>query len=112
MTQPAFGPPASAPPAQPLIAGKSSFPPLVYQARHEKHFGGSCSGQLTLNASGLTFRCSDDPEGSLQVALNEIGAVDENGVQLLSGKKYHFSITGMNKSAEQALFSNWLHQVR
>jgi len=109
---PVLAPPAGASPALPMIPAKSSFAPLVYQARHDKHFGGSCSGQLTLNAAGLTFRCPDDPEGSLQVALNEIGAVDENGVQLLSGKKYHFSISGMNKGAEQAVFANWLHQVR
>ena len=103
---------ATAPPPQPLIPTRPSFAPLIYQARHEKHFGGSCSGELTLNAAGLTFHCPDDPGGSVRIALNEIGAVDENGVQLLSGKKYHFSIAGMTKSAEQALFSNWLHQVR
>ena len=99
-------------PARPAFPAGSSFTPLVYQARHEKHFGGSCSGRLTLNAAGLVFDCSDDPSGSVQVALNEIGSVDENGVQLLSGKKYHFSIPGMSKSAEQTLFANWLHQVR
>lgn len=103
---------ASASPAQPLISGTSTFTPLVYQARHDKHFGGSCSGQLTLNATGFAFHCADDPSGSVQVALNEIAAVDENGVQLLSGKKYHFSIAGMSKGAEQQVFANWLHRVR
>ena len=100
--------------AQPSISAngsRSAFASLVYQARHDKHFGG-CAGQLTLSATGLMFHCADDPQDSFQVALNEIGAVDENGVQLLSGKKYHFSISGMTKSAEQTLFANWLHQVR
>jgi hypothetical protein len=104
-----------APPTQPAIPAtgpRPPFSPLVYQARHDKHFGGGCAGQLTLSAAGLTFQCPDDPGANLQVALNEIGAVDENGVQLTSGKKYHFSISGMNKSAEQLLFTNWLHQVR
>lgn len=98
-------------PAVPANGSRSPFAPLVYQARHEKHFGG-CAGQLTLSATGLIFRCADDPEESFQVALNEIGAVDDNGIQLVSGKKYHFSISGMSKSAEQTLFANWLHQVR
>jgi hypothetical protein len=48
----------------------------------------------------------------MQIALKEIGSVDENGVRLLSGKKYHFSIPGMSKSGEEAIFVNWLHQVR
>jgi len=100
-------------PAQPIIPGKtSSFTPVTYPARHDKRFGGSCAGELTLNATGLTFSCADDPGGSLQVALPEIGAVDENGIELVSGKKYHFSIAGMSKSAEQQVFAAWLHQVR
>lgn len=88
------------------------MPPQVFRARHDKHFGGSCSGQLTLNTAGLVFDCPNDPGESFQVALNEIGAVDDNGIRLLSGKKYHFSISGMSKSAEQALFASWLRQVR
>jgi hypothetical protein len=111
MTAPAPAPLASAPPP-PVVSTRSSMPPLVYTARHDRHFGGSCSGQLTLSAAGLTFHCPDDPGGSVQVALNQIGAVDENGILLLSGKKYHFSIPGMSKSAEEQLFVNWLHQVR
>lgn len=93
-------------------AARPPFTPLVYQAKHDKVFGGSCSGQLTLNSGGLLFNCADDPHGSMQIALSEIGAVDENGVRLLSGKKYHFSIPGMTKGGEEALFANWLHQVR
>lgn len=104
---------APAMPSQPAIAvGKPAITPLVYQARHDKHFGGSCSGQLTLSSAGLFFHCADDPGASVQVALNQIGAVDENGIETLSGKKFHFSIPGMSKNAEQTLFANWLHQVR
>lgn len=99
-------------PISPATPGRPPFSPLVYHARHDKVFGGSCSGQLTLNSGGLVFNCPDDPHGSMQIALNEIGAVDENGVRLLSGKKYHFSIPGMSKSSEEALFTNWLRQVR
>jgi hypothetical protein len=101
----------NAPPPPLANTARAPFAPIVYSARHEKHFGG-CSGQLTLNTSGLNFRCADDPGDNIQVALNEIGAIDENGVQTLSGKKYHFTITGMSKPAAQQLFSNWLHQVR
>jgi hypothetical protein len=96
----------------PTTAARPPITPLVYRAKHDKVFGDSCSGQLTLNSGGLVFSCPDDPHGSVQIALNEIGAVDENGVRLLSGKKYHFSIPGMTKDGEQTLFTNWLHQVR
>jgi hypothetical protein len=99
-------------PATSVVPGRPPFTPLVYRAKHDKVFGGSCSGQLTLSSGGLVFNCPDDPHGSMQIAIAEIGAVDENGVRLLSGKKYHFSIPGMSKGGEEALFANWLHQVR
>ena len=98
-------------PAPAAPSARVPFNPVVYTARHEKRFGG-CSGQLTLNAGGLNFNCPENSSDSLQVGLNEIGAIDENGVQTTSGKKYHFAITGMSKPAAQQLFSNWLHQVR
>jgi hypothetical protein len=98
----------SAPVANPA---RGPFTPVVYPARHEKHFGG-CSGQLTLNSTGLNFSCPTDSSDSIQVALNEIGAVDENGIQTTSGKKYHFTISGVSKPGVQQLITNWLHQVR
>jgi hypothetical protein len=99
-------------PAAPVAAGKPPFTAMVYSARHEKHFGGSCDGQLTLDGTGLVFRCSDDPGGSFQVALADIEAVDSNGIRLRSGKKYHFDIAGMSKDGEEQLFANWLQQIR
>jgi len=113
LTGSASTPIAPTTPLAPVVpTARAPFSPLTYRARHDKVFGGSCSGQLILNSGGLVFNCSDDPHGSMQIALSEIGAVDENGVRLLSGKKYHFSISGMSKSGEEALFANWLHQVR
>jgi hypothetical protein len=103
---------ATPPAPVPVVPSTPPGSSMVYQARHDKVFGGGCSGQLTLSSSGLAFTCLDDPRGSMQIARSQIGAADENGVRLLSGKKYHFSIRGMTKSAEQALFLNWLHQVR
>ena len=99
------------PPPPASSMARLPFTPVVYPAHHDKHFGG-CSGQLALNAGGLNFSCAENPGDSIHVALNEIGAIDENGIQTLSGKKYHFTITGMSKPATQQLFSNWLHQVR
>ena len=107
--------PALAPnpiPAQPTTAARPPMAPLAYRARHDKHFGGSCLGQLMLNSAGMVFDCPNNPGESFQVALNEIEAVDDNGIRLHSGKKYHFSISGMSKNAEESLFANWLHQVR
>jgi len=108
--------PAPAPnaplPATPGVGAKPAFTPLVYTARHDKVFGEGCSGQLTLDGSGLAFQCSEDPRSSVRLALDEIEAVDGNGVRLISGKKYHFSIAGMGKNNAEQLFSNWLRQAR
>jgi hypothetical protein len=102
----------SAPPPVPAVAAGTPYPQVVYPARHDKHFGESCSGRLTLNSSGLSFDCPDDPGGGVQVAINQIGSVDENGIKLTSGKKYHFSIPGMTKISEQELFADWFNRVR
>lgn len=103
-------PNAPLPPASTTV--QPPYTPMVYSARHDKHFGESCSGQLTLDSTGLVFRCPDDPRASVQVALADIEAVDSNGIRLVSGKKFHFSIAGMAKDSEQALFANWLSRVR
>jgi len=99
-------------PPAPTVTTGTPYPPAVYPARHDKHFGESCSGRLTLNSSGLVFDCPDDPGGGVQVAINQIGSVDENGIRLTSGKKYHFSIPGMSKISEQELFADWFNRVR
>jgi len=108
--------PGSTPPsptaALPAPAANQPYTPTVYSARHDKVFGEGCSGQLTLDTTGLAFRCPDDPGGSVRVALGDIEAVDGNGVRLTSGKKYHFSIAGMGKSNAEQLFSEWLSRVR
>ncbi len=98
-------------PAAPPSA-KPAFPAVTYPARHDKHFGDSCAGQLTLNSGGLAFSCPGNPDSAIQVATNEIEAVDDNGVRLFSGKKYHFTIPGMNKNSEKGLFTDWLNRVR
>jgi hypothetical protein len=110
----ATAPPAIVGPAAPaiVIPPRPAFSSMTYHARHDKVFGEGCAGQLILNSGGLVFDCPEDPRSSVQIALSEIGAVDENGVRLLSGKKFHFSIRGMTKSGEEALFTNWLHQLR
>ena len=108
--------PTSAPSSPPALPTPGVVPqpyaPVVYPARHDKVFGEGCSGQLTLDNNGLAFRCFDGGGDSVQVALADIEAVDSNGVRLISGKKYHFSIAGMGKSNVEALFANWLQRVR
>jgi hypothetical protein len=103
---------ATGTPPAPVTAGNAPFAPVVYSARHDKIFGGGCSGQLTLNSSGLYFNCPDDPHGSVQAEINEIDSVDENGVRLTSGKKYHFSISGMSKGGVEQMFRDWFSRVR
>jgi hypothetical protein len=99
-------------PPPPTVTTNAPYAPTTYPARHDKHFGDGCSGQLTLNSNELVFECPEDPRGSVQVAINQIDAVDENGIRLSSGKKYHFSIPGMSKNSEQELFTGWLNRVR
>jgi hypothetical protein len=94
------------------VTVRAPFPPVAYNARHDKAFGGSCGGQLTLSNTGLNFVCNDDQHGNLQIAVSEINSVDENGVRLNSGKKFHFTVSGMNKPSEQQLFADWLNRVR
>jgi len=86
--------------------------PETFPARHDKRFGEECSGQLTLNATGLAFSCPDDSSETLRVTLNEIASADDNGIRLTSGKKYHFTIPGMSKDAAKALFRNWFNRLR
>lgn len=113
-------PPASTPaPPSPLPApppsspaANASFAAVTYPARHDKHFGDECSGQLTLNATGLYFSCPGNAGEGVQAAVNQIDAVDDNGIRLLSGKKYHFTIPGMSKEGERAMFVDWLNHVR
>jgi hypothetical protein len=106
--------PAPAVPAQPLtpLSSGSAFTPQTFPARHDRHFGEVCSGQLTLNGAGLVFTCPDDPGESVQAPIQQIASVDDNGIRLTSGKKYHFTIPGMSKDAERSLFTNWLTRVR
>ncbi len=101
--------PAGAPPA-PVSAARPAYAPLSYNARHDKAFGG-CSGQLILSGAGLQFTCPGNSQDSMQIAVSEISGIDENGVRLASGKKLHFSITGMTKPNEQALFTDWFNRL-
>jgi hypothetical protein len=100
-----------APPPAPSGA-QPAFAAVSYPARHDKRFGDPCAGQLTLNGVGLYFNCPGNPDEGVNVAINQIDAVDDNGIRLLSGKKYHFTITGMSKGDERQLFSDWLSRVR
>lgn len=95
----------------PAPAVRPAYAQLSYNARHEKAFGGGCSGQLVLSSTGLQFNCLSDIHASMQIAISEISAVDENGVRLTSGKKLHFTISGMNKPSEQALFTDWFNRL-
>jgi len=105
-------PSTPAPPPPVPAAGRTPFAAVSYPARHDKHFGGECAGQLTLNSTELVFHCPADPGSGFQVAIHQIDSVDDNGIRLVSGKKYHFTISGMDKRAERTLFVDWLNRVR
>ena len=101
--------PTAAPPA-PVAAARPPYAPVSYNARHDKAFGG-CSGQLILSTAGLQFNCPGNAQESMHIAVSQISDIDENGVRLASGKKLHFSIAGMTKPSEQALFTDWFNRI-
>jgi hypothetical protein len=107
----ATGTPAQ-PQVAPPVAPSAAFASQTYPARHDRHFGEVCSGQLILNSTGLVFTCPDDPSENIQAPISQVASVDDNGIRLTSGKKYHFTIPGMTKDSERALFSSWLTRVR
>ncbi len=109
-TTPVVPAPFPAAPPAPVSAARPAYAPLSYNARHDKAFGG-CSGQLILSGAGLQFTCPGNSQDSMQIAVSEISGIDENGVRLASGKKLHFSITGMTKPNEQALFTDWFNRL-
>lgn len=98
-------------PLPPTPSARPAYAPLSYNARHDKAFGGGCSGNLVLSSSGIQFTCPADSSSSMQISISEIKGVDENGVRLASGKKLHFSITGMTKPNEQAIFTDWFSRI-
>ena len=80
-----------------------------FEATHKKAFGG-CSGQLELTATGLLFRCPDQP--NLNFPVNEIAKAHKDGVVLKSGEKYHFAIANRTKDQVEAIFISWLSRVQ
>jgi hypothetical protein len=82
----------------------------MYYASH-KGMGG-CGGQLVLNSKGLSFGCSGNALKGFAIGVGEISGIDDDGIRLYSGKKYHFSIGKASKEQVAGLFTHWLALAR
>jgi hypothetical protein len=81
--------------------------PEAYSATHESS-GGGCPGTLVLTPGNMRFYCRGKQTDELIVWKNAVKGTDRNGIELLSGKKYHFKILGYSKEDVSTLFRNWM----
>jgi hypothetical protein len=119
MVQPDAGTPESGTPGTsagvtatspaPDSTSSSTAGPYRFAATH-KEFGGGCEGELLLTSEGLHFTCPGQPD--INVPLAEIDRLDNDGVRLVSGKKYHFKIPDDRKAEVESIFGNWLDKAR
>ncbi|HZQ50822.1 MAG TPA: hypothetical protein VFB14_01435 [Bryobacteraceae bacterium] len=93
-------------PLQPAPAPET--PLARYQAAHQVA-GPDKQGILTLSKDAFRFDCISDrnPEQTFVVRREDVQSVHKNGVQLLGGKKYHFTVRGMTKDQVSDLFERW-----
>lgn len=95
---------------------------MTVPAIHQKAFGRSCSGHLTLTATHLHFECrpadggSADPGRNVDVPADEVKASDRNGIVLRDGQRYHFTVSSspgvvMSDAEARAFFQNWVNRI-
>jgi hypothetical protein len=82
------------------------------KANREGSFNGCQGGELVLNASSFSFTCPSDTHKSVQVQGGEVKGLHKNGVELISGPKYHFDVLNLDTTQTEILFCNWLSQQR
>ena len=95
-------------PRVPAPAPVPETPLARYQAAHQVA-GPDKQGVLTFWQDAFRFDCTGDrnPEQTVVVRREEVQSIHKNGVQLLSGKKYHFTVRGMTKEQVAKLFEQW-----
>jgi len=69
------------------------------------------NGVLSLEMSAAIFTCSGDPKKSFSATTDDLKAVDDDGIALKSGEKYHFKIDGQNKQTVHDIFVDWTTQT-
>ena len=83
---------------------------MSFTANHKGVRNGCKGGTLTIDAARLVFRCPTDVAKDVAVARAEVKGADDDGVELLSGKKYHFDVEGKGKDATHRMFVDWVSQ--
>jgi hypothetical protein len=95
---------------------------MTVPAIHQKAFGRSCSGHLTLTATNLHFECrtadghAADSGRNVDVAVEEVRSADRNGIVLRGGQRYHFTVSSspgvvMSDEETRAFFQNWVNRI-
>jgi hypothetical protein len=92
--------PVNSPSLIPTNAEKR-IPGVHHLGRH------NCDGELVFTDKDFRFSC---PSDSFTVERNMVAKLDNNGVVLISGEKYHFEVAGYDKTGVHILFSEWLER--
>ena len=112
---PAAQPPVSSPDAttvSPEVPVAPATPPLpiagVSFPADRKGFANGCKGgTLTLAPTMVSFICPSDPRKAFSAPLSDVRGPEDDGIQLVSGEKYHFKIEGHDKDTMRTLFQTW-----
>jgi hypothetical protein len=88
-------------PSNPPSRVEMRIPGVHHLGRHH------CDGELIFTDKDFSFTC---PSDSFTVERSMVAKLDNNGVLLVSGEKYHFDVAGYDKTGVQILFSEWLER--
>jgi type IV secretory pathway VirB10-like protein len=103
--------PAPAPP--PAQNPTASLPFGVKMPAKRDGFNNGCKdGELVLQVSAVIFTCRSDAGKSITLRVEQIRALDNNGVVINAGQKYHFDIDGKQRQDVHQLFAQWLDNAR
>jgi hypothetical protein len=96
------------PPAAAGLAARLAEADTVVEIAGVHHQGRRpCDGKLLFTEHVFQLEC---PSGSFAVERSDIEGLDNNGVKLATGEKYHFDIDGYSKAEVQGFFIAWLER--
>ncbi len=107
---------AAAPPPAVIPNVRPAAPTLPLGVRmnaNRNGFNNGCKhGELVMEVSTVTFTCPYDAHKSVAVHAAEVKSLDNNGIVVFHGQKYHFDIAGKQKQDVHELFAQWLANAR
>jgi len=104
------------PPVAPVIPAPRLTPSLPFGVRMSADRDGlnnGCKhGALVIETSTVTFTCPRDSSKNVAVSARQVRDLDNNGIVVFQGEKYHFEIAGKQKQAVHQMFAMWLANAR